>query len=1036
MKKLSILIVAILTILPIFSQTTEETIYLNSGGSSLWSADDAKFVVWYWCYKEDGDGVDGQASDFMTIVPGDENVYKTTLNIREDLTLSEYTVIFLRVSSSTTDFDVDYWDDLVWNRTTELWLIDAGEYNYFEITSWYGDEYWGLGGEEYEYNFTDGFWSSSYSEPTSVVAVYNYPTEIFLGETIDFLNDMDIITSYDFNNPTITYEVLLPEATEYTAINTTSYTPNVAGDYTFRITATEEANVAACEFYVGVVNMTIELYAYSSWSPTYVYIWGSGNSDIDYKFFSMTSLGDNWYSYEYTGVYGDIINAIFLDSYSWDTKSTQTGDILGITESTSYVIDGTTATAINSSAMTSLTLNYYSEDELNYLYIWQVNDQSSVYNLSGSWPGQMCELDADNLWRNVEFTYKFAADNYTSALNVILNNYSGTQTDPIYLLSSLYSDGSWISDDMEVWIYSASTSNNTVTLRTDLKNLLENQYYLYSYNSGENIILNDYGVTYSDDSYSAYKAAYDAASVTFGAYASTQTEIDDAETALTNAYNSLKKVLTVDADVTLSVADDDDIIVNELYLNSYINNVPKIDFSAASIYAMDALTITKTVDDAIYYYFSLPFDCAVSDIVAVDAAGNSLVSSDYENVWVVREYSEYERATNWRSVASGTSVGWQYVGYDATLKANQGYFIGFGYGGTDYSDRSEVASCSFTFISDAALTLKNLTDVAVTATDVELDDEANRAAAQLHKGYNLISVPSYAVYCNSISYTSSDNSDNDIQYVSVSYPNADGYGYTQFSTVEGDFDFEPFLPFFVQVPENGTVDFDYDFMAAQTASGAPMLSPSAVGGSSEDYIVVNLLQNDEVVDKTTAIFVEKDVTNYTVGYDLEKMFSSAIPQIYILDKGYDLAVNARQSKESDIITLEIYIPSAGEYTLSLSSNDYMIEDVNSGNLSETVTFTKDAAGYITGEYRVVRQLITTDNNSVGSEVSDLSIYTQKGAIVVENLNTSSPIYLYTASGQLVNIYTSSHSNITINGLNSGIYLLRVENETYKLIINN
>ncbi|MFI3297599.1 MAG: hypothetical protein R3Y59_08250, partial [bacterium] len=74
MKKLSILIVVILSILPIFSQTTEETIYLNSGGSSLWSADNAQFVVWYWCYKEDGDGVDGQASDFMAIVPGDENV--------------------------------------------------------------------------------------------------------------------------------------------------------------------------------------------------------------------------------------------------------------------------------------------------------------------------------------------------------------------------------------------------------------------------------------------------------------------------------------------------------------------------------------------------------------------------------------------------------------------------------------------------------------------------------------------------------------------------------------------------------------------------------------------------------------------------------------------------------------------------------------------------------------------------------------------------------------------------------------------------
>ncbi|MFI3296799.1 MAG: T9SS type A sorting domain-containing protein, partial [bacterium] len=1022
--------------------------YLNSGGSSLWSADNAQFVVWYWCYKEDGDGVDGQASDFMAIVPGDENVYKTTLNIREDLTLSEYAIIFLRVNSSVTSFDVDYWDDLVWNRTDELWMIDAGEYNYFEITSWYGDEYWGLGGEAFEYNFTDGFWSSSYLEPTNVVAVYNYPTEIFLGETVDFTG-MDIITSYDFNNPTITYEVLLPSATEYTAINTTTYTPNIAGDYIFRITATEDDNIASAEFTVGVVNMTIviQAYRYDYWyNHLYIYYWVNGDDANNSGIVQMEDMGGDWYSYEYSGVYGDYINVIFVNGSDWDGNVNQTVNSDAIYQSTSYVIgesgypDGDDwgkhyLTPVTNSGKT-LSVNYYYGDCIA-LHAWQKYDSYDSYNypLSGDWPGREGEVVSYSnvTWRKLDFTTQLDEDKQYTYV-IVNNSGADTQTTDIDLTSYIYSDDSWVADDMEVWVYATGSgdSDYTVTLRGDIKSLLENQYYLYSYNSGENIILNDYGVTYSDDSYNTYKAAYDAASDAFGAYASTQTEIDDAVTTLTNAYNSLKKILTVDADATISVADDDDIVVNELYLYSDINNVAKIDFSAASVYVMDALTITKTVDNAIYYYFSLPFDCAVSDIIAVDAEGNSLVDTDYENVWVVREYSEYERAINWSSVASGTSVGWQYVDYDATLKANQGYLIGFGYGGTDYSDRSEVASCGFTFIYNGALTLKKLTEVAVTATDVESDD----VAAQLHKGYNLISVPSYAVYDNSISYTASDNSDNDIQYISVSYPNSDGYGYTQFSTLEGGFDFEPFLPFFVQVPENGTLDFDYDFMSAQTASGAPMLSPSAVGGSQEDYIVVKLMQNGEVVDKTTAIFVEKDVTNYTVGYDLEKMFSSAMPQIYILDKGYDLAVNGRQFKESDIITLEIYTPSAGEYTISLTSNDYMIEDINSGDLSEIVTFTTDAAGYITGEYRVVRQLITTDNGCVGSEVSDLSIYTQKGSVVVENIDTSSPIYLYTSSGQLVNLYTSTQPSITISGLNSGIYLLRVENRTYKLIINN
>ncbi|MFI3297601.1 MAG: hypothetical protein R3Y59_08260 [bacterium] len=1043
MKKIYTFILAMLFALPSFGDET--TIYLNVE-NCWWTGDGNLFGVYYYGGTS-GDGF----SDIMELVQGEDYVYKTTINADFEK------VIFIRLKNGATSVSFSN----IWKQTSDL-SVDG---NYYIMTSYDGGGSW-----------------NTYTEVTYSSITVDAPSAAFVNESLTITATPD-----GFTNPTITFEVKTPSATSTTTC-TMPYTPTETGTYSFTVTATEESNSVSetVDIEVFKVSEPITIKAKcteESWGNVGIYWWDDYGTSVGSYPAEMIQIDDSdWYTYDISGYYGDDVSIVFTDGDSWnnDAAAKKTVDITGVSSSKTYVIyDGDddnnnfTYSELEISERKMTFYYFLSGEDYQTLYVWQEKSGDSYdYKLTDTWPGDIRDSEEtydEVSWNKLTLQNEFA-ENYTK-IGVIINNDNGTASESVYttdaidITSYLYSYG-WLYDNVELWVNASgvrleyeddgtANTTSTITFRAELRDMLEGADYTAAYNDGTNPVF-DTNKTYSAASYEAYVEVYESAYETFAAYASSQDEIDETKSALEEAYDALEQItytetvevsaeteitestvvsdLTISEDGSLIVADDVEIIVDELTLNSYINDVATIDFSTGSITA-STLKFVKTVDDEIFYYFSLPFDCEFSDITAVDAGGNTLTSDMYGTdnsnwVWVIREYNEATYANNWNNTSVANS--WTDVAYGSELKANKGYAIGFGYYGTSYTERENILECTFTF-NGYDVELKNDESLAVTATVVTLDDEDNREKANLRKGWNLVSVPNYAVYSNSISYTSSVNSENNNSYMSVSYPNADGYGYYQFNTAEGDFGFTPFYAFLVQVPDNGTISFDYTANLSKAPS-APMLAASA---ATEDYIVVKLMQNDEVVDKTTAIFVEKDMPNYTVGCDLEKIFTSEIPQIYILDKGYDLAVNTRTYKASDIIYLEIYTPSAGEYTLSLESNQYMIEDVNSSEVSNSVTFTTEAAGYITGEYRVITSsYVTTGNDCVDTTSDNLSVYTQSGSIVVENVNSNAPIYLYTTTGQLVNIYKSGQSNITINGLNSGIYILSVEGQSYKLIVNN
>ena len=100
----------------ILSSASAKTLYLNTGGSSLWSADNAKFAIWYW-----GNTTEGKWSELMT--EDSPSLYSVAIDDDND------NVIFVRLNSTST---APSWDNK-WNQTPNLTI---GSYDTFTITDW------------------------------------------------------------------------------------------------------------------------------------------------------------------------------------------------------------------------------------------------------------------------------------------------------------------------------------------------------------------------------------------------------------------------------------------------------------------------------------------------------------------------------------------------------------------------------------------------------------------------------------------------------------------------------------------------------------------------------------------------------------------------------------------------------------------------------------------------------------------------------------------------------------------------------------
>lgn len=147
--------------------------YLNTGGSSLWNQNDAKFAAYYW-----GNEVSATWTSLMEEADGETDVFATEIPQNAD------SIIFVRLSNDAIEGN---WEK-VWNQTIRLYIPTDGK-NMYTIT--------GL-------SETEGIWST-YVKPVIPDVVYElnggqWPSGVTPKTTIDseYTIPIPVKTNYNF----------------------------------------------------------------------------------------------------------------------------------------------------------------------------------------------------------------------------------------------------------------------------------------------------------------------------------------------------------------------------------------------------------------------------------------------------------------------------------------------------------------------------------------------------------------------------------------------------------------------------------------------------------------------------------------------------------------------------------------------------------------------------------------------------------------------------------------------------------------------
>ena len=353
--------------------------------------------------------------------------------------------------------------------------------------------------------------------------------------------------------------------------------------------------------------------------------------------------------------------------------------------------------------------------------------------------------------------------------------------------------------------------------------------------------------------------------------------------------------------------------MRKLVMRSKGDEVSVAEIDGEAIIA-DKLYHTKRIDAQKFYFFTLPYDCNVAEMMYYNEETLGVRGVDY----VIKYYDGEGRA-------NGQNAGHWVEFTGTTLKAGVGYILAVDASlNGDFNDNPKK---EFLFPMTKTL-LENINKTVTVGTwgvgDTTIGDN--------HKGWNLVGVPFMSNY-NPISatglkvgtYEDGDWNDagtiftynNSVTVPYVTMPNTDGKTYTQ--KLASAQDLEPFKSFFIQVGKEGEIITDVAFSSSERLSKVARRVPEV-----DATLWIELKLKNSVDSDVTTIIVDEDKTSeYEIGSDLEKMIGYAQkPQFYSLQTSNRLAFNALSSSVASVaIPLGFFAPQTDTYTISLNTED-------------------------------------------------------------------------------------------------------------------
>ena len=406
----------------------------------------------------------------------------------------------------------------------------------------------------------------------------------------------------------------------------------------------------------------------------------------------------------------------------------------------------------------------------------------------------------------------------------------------------------------------------------------------------------------------------------------------------------------------LKINGDNEQVINDLCLDSYLykyeNYAGQILSNCSNVTINGTAKVNLGTAEKRWYFFSLPYDVKVADIVSTNNDGK-----------VVQKAVRYYDGAN-RANVGGTGS-WKNFDADAVIHAGTGFIMQ-----TNYD--------SWNYFSSYNETKQNM----VATTEFVKTLDVNDSEKVSNKGWNLVGNPWQCFFNN--------------HYLNFTGPITiwDTYNktYVAYSITDDDYAIRPNEAFFVQCPdaEHNTIGFPKEGrqLTAEIVNQNPVQASAFARAAQTDVrrLVDVVISDGEHQDQTRIVLNDGASMDYELTCDASKMMSmdASVPQIFSIgNEGTSYSINERPVGDGTVV-LGFYAGKAGEYTIKLSRNGaeaVTLIDLQTGDETDLVnyeyTFTADA-GTVNSRFVLNFNPVVTSINAVESEDAENAAYNTSG----------------------------------------------------------
>ena len=480
---------------------------------------------------------------------------------------------------------------------------------------------------------------------------------------------------------------------------------------------------------------------------------------------------------------------------------------------------------------------------------------------------------------------------------------------------------------------------------------------------------------------------------------------------------------------------------NDLVSYAIINN----DNSTIKI---NKLVHVKRIDGHYWYPFSLPYDCKISDIV--EQCGLDL--GTYGTDWGIKYYDGERRQAEATAASLGaTGYHWYMMPSTGTLKANKGYIIALA-----LPNENLMRSIYFT----PAGTSNYLEDGTEKYSYISNWSD-NLTADARHHGWNFVGSPYISLFGEGTDGQGLNNTkmkmgrtntetgeQEDTKNVYVSVPNG-GNTNTYTQSVASGVTLYPFKAYFVQAIDPSTSAPATDSIKlTYTKTNTRLNAPARVQSTAKTiFAELNLVNSDNSLRDNAGVLVGAFTADYEIGSDLTKMYAADVrPQLYTVDAAWGkMAYLAVADEAAHNISLGIYLPAAGSYTLSLNNNlsetgsadaVYLLYNgaVVANLLTMDYTVTATAAGTVNGYSLDIRRASETTTADEWAEGDGPQAHYREGMLYIDNLPSGAEVYVYDVLGRLLLNTVATDAMVSMPTVTTGVYTILVRSNDSQTVL--